>query len=61
MPFSTAQFVFALVVSTLTALLVFWHADRHGNRHATAWGVVAFFFGVLAAAVYFSRYYLRRR
>ena len=61
MPFSTPQFVFALVVSTLLALLVFGHAERHGSRHATAWGVAAFFFGVFAAAVYFGRYYLRRR
>lgn len=61
MPFSTAQFVFALVVSTLMAVLVFAHADRHGNRHATAWGVAAFFFGVFGAAVYFVRYYVQRR
>jgi hypothetical protein len=60
-PLSTESFVFALVVSTAMALLVFGHADRHGNRHATAWGIAAFFFGVLGAAVYFARYYLRRR
>jgi hypothetical protein len=49
--FGTGEFVFALVVSVLLALLVFGHAERHGNRRATAWGVATFFFG---------RYYLRR-
>ena len=60
MPFSTGQFVFALVVAVVLSLVVFGHAERHGNRRATAWGVATFFFGVFAAAVYFTRYYLRR-
>jgi hypothetical protein len=58
---STGGFVVALVLSTLFSLLVFRHAEQHGNRHATAWGVAAFFFGAFAAAVYFGQYYLRRR
>jgi hypothetical protein len=53
--------VFALVLATLLSLLVFGHAERHGNRRATAWGVATFFFGLFAVAVYFSRYYTRRR
>ena len=61
MPLGTAEFVFALVLATVLSLLVFRHAERHGNRRATAWGVVTFFFGVFAVAVYFARYYLRQR
>jgi MFS family permease len=59
--FSTGEFVFALVLATLLSLLVFGHADRHGNRRATAWGVVTFFFGFFAVAVYFARFYMHRR
>ena len=61
MPLGTAEFVFALVLATVLSLLVFRHAERHGNQRATAWGVVTFFFGVFAVAVYFARYYLRQR
>jgi len=59
-PFSTGQFVFALVVAIVLSLVVFRHAERHGSQRATAWGVATFFFGVFAAFVYFLRYYLRR-
>jgi hypothetical protein len=57
---STEQFFAALVLSTILALVVFRHAERHGNQRATAWGIAAFFFGVFATAVYFARFYLRR-
>lgn len=60
MRFSTGEFVFAIVLATLLSLLVFGHAERHGNQRATAWGIATFFFGVFAAAMYFARYYLRR-
>jgi hypothetical protein len=49
------------VLATLLSLLVFGHAERHGNRRATVWGVVTFFFGFFAVAVYFARYYLHQR
>lgn len=61
MRFSTAEFVFALVLAIVLSLLVFRHAERHGNRRATAWGVATFFFGLFAVAVYFGRYYYLRR
>lgn len=60
MGFSTGEFVFALALAIALSLLVFGHAERHGNRHATAWGVATFFLGVFAVAVYFTRYWLRR-
>ena len=60
MRFSTGEFLFALVLAIVLSLLVFRHAERHGNQRATAWGIATFFFGLLAVAVYFTRYYLRR-
>ena len=61
MPLGTAEFVFALVLATVLSLLVFRHAEAHGNQRATVWGVATFFFGIFAVAVYFARYYLRQR
>lgn len=61
MSVSTGEFVFVLALATLLSLLVFGHAERAGNRRATAWGVATFFFGVLAVGVYFARYWTRRR
>jgi heme/copper-type cytochrome/quinol oxidase subunit 4 len=60
---SPGAFVALLVVSVCLSLLVFSHAHRHGNAHATAWGVVAFLFAGLGVAVYFGRFLwtLRRR
>jgi len=53
-------FIAGLVIGVAAAMLVFAHADRHGNRRATAWGVVSFFLPA-AALVYFGRVWLRRR
>ena len=60
MPFTTREFAFALVLATVLSLVVFAHAERHGNKRATAWGIATFFFGVFSVAVYFTRHYLRR-
>jgi hypothetical protein len=35
---------------------VFRHAERHGSRHATAWGVFAFLFAGIVVPFYFIRY-----
>ncbi|MEX2211135.1 MAG: hypothetical protein WD689_05160 [Gaiellaceae bacterium] len=57
---STERFVFALVLGTILSLLVFRHAEQHGNQRATAWGIATFFFGAFAVALYFWRYFTRR-
>jgi hypothetical protein len=51
----------SIVVGTLAALLVFWHADRHGSAHPTAWGIAAFFAAVFVVPVYFLRFRMKRR
>ena len=48
-------------MATILSLVVFAHAERHGNQRATAWGVATFFFGFLAVAVYFTRHWTRQR
>jgi hypothetical protein len=58
---SPGQFVFAVAIWALAAMAVFAHADRHGSRHATAWGVATFLAGGIAAPLYFIRYWLRHR
>jgi hypothetical protein len=58
---SPGAFIFILAVSAALAMLVFNHANRHGSKHATAWGIFAFFFGLLGLAVYAAHYLLTRR
>ena len=40
-------FIVGLVVSVASSVVVFSHADRHGSRHPTAWGVTAFLFALV--------------
>jgi hypothetical protein len=54
---SPGAFVFLLAVQTAFSVLVFSHATRHGNRRATAWGVVAFLFAAMGAAVYYGHFW----
>ena len=50
-----------LLVWAAAFLLVFTHAQRHGSKHATAWGVAAFLAAGIVVPVYFVRYWLLRR
>lgn len=56
---SPPVFVVSVVVGAAAALLVFSHADKHGSRHATAWGIAAFFAAIVVVPLYFLRYRLR--
>jgi hypothetical protein len=53
--------VVAVVIDAALAMLIFRHADRRGNRHATAWGIFTFLAAGLAIPVYFLLYWLRRK
>lgn len=46
---------------TASALLVFSHAEKHGSRRATAWGVAAFLATLVVVPLYFIRHWLRTR
>lgn len=50
-----------IAVWTGAFVLVWWHADRHGSKHATAWGIAAFLAAGIVVPFYFVRYWLRRR
>jgi hypothetical protein len=58
---SFTAFLIAVVIDAVLAMFVFWHADRHGNAHATAWGVFTFLAAGVAIPVYFVRYWLSSR
>jgi len=49
---SNAQFLTAYAVATVVGITVFLHADRHGSRHSTAWGISVFLFLGVALPVY---------
>jgi len=56
---SPGRFLLSLLIDAGLAMWVYWHASKHGVRHATAWGLAAFFvFPVLA---YFIHYSMTRR
>ena len=54
-------FVLAVVIAAAISMAVFRHADKHGNTHATAWGVGAFLAAGVVVPVYFLRYWLSRK
>lgn len=57
---SAGEIAALLLVWSAAFLLVFTHAQRHGSKHATAWGVAAFLAAGIVVPVYFVRYWLRR-
>ena len=58
---SFGQFLLVLVTSAAMSMVVFAHADKHGNKHATAWGIATFLALGIAVPLYFIRYWLRTR
>ena len=58
---SPIQFAIAITLAALLAMAVFAHANRHGSRHATAWGVATFLVAGIVVPFYFIRYWLQKR
>jgi hypothetical protein len=58
---SFGEFLFVVTLAAIASMAVFSHASRHGNKHATAWGVATFLFAALVVPLYFLRYWFRRR
>lgn len=58
---SFASLLITVAIGAVLATLVFRHAERRGNRHATAWGVFTFLAALVAVPLYFLRYWLRAR
>ena len=57
---SFVNFLIAVAIDAGLATLIFRHAHRRGNRHATAWGVVTFLAAAVAIPLYFVNYWLGR-
>jgi hypothetical protein len=59
-PTSFLDFLIAVVLAAGLAMLIFRHADRHGSRHATAWGLFTFLAALIAIPLYFLNYWRRK-
>jgi hypothetical protein len=57
----STTFLLAWVVGGAGSIAVFLHADKHGSRHATAWGIFVFLFFGLALPLYVIHYRRSRR
>ena len=55
------QFLVAVLLAAGLSMWVYWHASRHGSRHATAWGVGAFLIAGLVVPLYVISYWLSKR
>jgi hypothetical protein len=58
---SFGQFVVVVALAAAGSMLVFAHAERHGSKHATGWGIATFLALGIALPLYFIRYWLRTR
>ena len=58
---SFADFAVAVTLAALLAMGVFYHANKRGNRHATAWGIATFLAAGIIVPFYFIRYWLVTR
>jgi drug/metabolite transporter (DMT)-like permease len=55
---SFLNFLFAVLIAAGLAMLIFRHADKHGSRHATAWGLFTFLAALIAIPLYILNYWL---
>jgi hypothetical protein len=58
---SFGQFLLVVGLAAAASMAIFAHASRHGNKHATAWGIATFLAAAIAVPLYFLRYWLSRR
>ena len=59
---STGEGLLAILLAAGLAIAVFLHADRRGNKHATAWGIGVFLLAIVFLPLYiFSARRAQRR
>jgi hypothetical protein len=58
---SFGQFFVAVLLAAGVSMWVYWHATKHGSRHATAWGVATFLAVGLVLPVYLIHFFATRR
>ena len=49
------------MLAGLISAAIFWHADKRGSKHATAWGICTFLFAGVTVPVYVVHYFATRR
>ena len=52
---TASTFLIAWAIDAAEAIAVFLHADKRGNRHATAWGAGVFLFLIPVLPIYIFR------
>lgn len=55
------QFFVVVLLAAGISTWVYWHASKHGSRHATAWGVATFLAVGLVLPVYLIHSFATRR
>jgi hypothetical protein len=55
------RFLIAVILAAAVSMWVYWHASRHGSRHATAWGVLTFLALGIVLPIYVIHYFATRR
>lgn len=60
MQMSTPEFLLAWALAGGAGIAVFLHANRHGVRHATAWGAGVFLALAIALPLYVIHYRRQR-
>jgi hypothetical protein len=58
---SLGEFLIVTALAAGASMAVFAHAEKQGNKHATAWGIATFLALGIAVPLYFIRYWLRNR
>lgn len=54
---SPAAFFLSVAIAAGLAMAIFAHANKHGNKHATAWGIATFLFAAIAIPIYVILYW----
>jgi hypothetical protein len=54
---SPAAFFISVAIAAGLAMAVFAHANKRGNKHATAWGIATFLFAAIAIPAYLIIYW----
>jgi membrane protein YdbS with pleckstrin-like domain len=58
---TNAQFAVVFAISAVVGAAVWIHADRHGSKHPTAWGIAAVLAPALVVIIYIVHNRRRRR
>lgn len=58
---SPGTFIISVALAAAISMGVFWHANKNGVKHATAWGIGTFLFAGIILPVYVIYFLMKRR